>query len=196
MNWRYVVGGILLAFAGGFILGRWITQPRETEQVVTGKPRDGVVYTGGLTLGKGYVEFAGEIKNLPRYLWVSDTVYVDSIQYVHEKPDTAAIVRDYLIERRYDFEVFDNEYGMLTARPVVQFNRLQNFEYTHTPRQVVKTIIQENKFTPFVSASYGTLGYTGLGGGLFIKDLGVEYKYIYNVTTSDRGHEVGIKYKF
>lgn len=195
VNVRYVVIAVLVAFAAGFFLGRGTVETKEIVQYVQGETVTGSVDVSGFRLDE-VKETKTDVSGLPRYLWITDTVWIDRVEYVHEKIDTLKIVEEFMLLREYDFTVFDNENGRLNVRPSVQYNALQSFGYTFTPMQKVITRTREKTFVPFASASYSTLDVMGAGGGVFIKNVGLEYQFQYNHLTDKTGHSFGLKVKF
>lgn len=111
--------------------------------------------------------------------------------------DTAAIIAEYEKKRTYTLTAFDNkEYGKLQLYPILQYNRLVGLDYDFTP-MVRETTIRQNKiWQPFVSASYSTLDYVSIGGGIFYYRLGFEYQYQISLGNKINGHFFGMKYKF
>lgn len=111
--------------------------------------------------------------------------------------DTAAIIAEYEKKRTYTLTAFDNkEYGKLQLYPTLQYNRLVGLDYDFTP-MVRETTIRQNKiWQPFVSASYSTLDYVSIGGGIFYYRLGFEYQYQISLGNKINGHFFGMKYKF
>ena len=110
--------------------------------------------------------------------------------------DTGKIISDFILKREDSFNVFNNEQGKLDIKQVVQYNRIQSFDYTFTPIHIEKTTYRKPLIMPYFSATYNTLNYVGVGGGFFLKDLGLEYNYLYNNTSGNTAHQFGIKYKF
>ena len=182
------VGFLIFLFAVGFFVGR-CTSNRETIRYVKGEViRDTVEI-------KAPVSEETPLK--PKLPVIRDTIYIDSIRYITEKVDTASIISDYILMRKYEFNVFDNNQGKLDISQDIVYNKLLRFEYEFTPITKTVTIHKRDVFTPFVSGSYNTLNHIGAGGGLFIKDIGLEY--IYNIDLSGKVedyHTFGLKYKF
>lgn len=189
MKLQHVILTVLIAFALGFFLGRLSIKKSEKVEYVKGETVNGTVYTSSLKVSDRLTEFKADIQSLPMIFWIIDTV--TNVAEV----DTAKIIEEFLVERKYDLTLFDDEKGKLDVSPTVQFNRLQKIDYSFTPIQKVITKKEERLFVPFVSASYSTLNYVGAGGGFFLKDLGLEYKFNIN-TEKNSFHEVGLKYKF
>lgn len=185
---------IIIAFILGFFAGRVTLKRGETIEYVKGEQVNGTVYTSSLTVGNNLTEFKTNIQELPIIFWknITDTITNTIITEV----DTAKIVEDFLIERQYDLVLFDNTDGVMKLQPVVQYNKLQKIDYQFTPITKVITTTKDPLFTPFISTSYNTLNYIGVGGGGFIKDFGIEYSTLYNFITKDRQHLFGVKYKF
>lgn len=113
--------------------------------------------------------------------------------------DSLALYKDYISLRSYkNWNMFDiDTVGKFTASFDVQFNRIQRV-YDGSFYPVQKTIINRQKdiWIPFVSGSYSTFGYVGVGAGLFYHDLGLEYQYQRNFNEDRTGHSFGLKYKF
>ena len=92
--------------------------------------------------------------------------------------DTAAIIADYETKRKYSVLVFDdNIKGKLELFPTIQYNHLADLEYSFTPMVKNTIVYKERVWQPFVSGSYSTLEYLGVGGGIFYHNLGFEYQY-------------------
>lgn len=190
MKTKYWLLLILIAIIVGFFLGRDDIVKQEVEHV-KGETVYGSLNPDFLTVKK---EFKGDIKFLPYIFWKGDTVKINEVEYISTIPDTAKIVEDFLVKREYKFTVFDNENGKLDVGPVVQYNRLQSFDYSFTP--IKEVITKKPIFEPFLSTSYSTFGIAGIGGGFFYKNTGVEYNYLYSVPDNQTGHLVGVKVKF
>lgn len=113
--------------------------------------------------------------------------------------DSLALYKDYISLRSYkNWSLFDiDTVGKFTASFDVQFNRIQKV-YDGSFKPVQKTISNRHKdiLVPFVSGSYSTFGYVGVGAGLFYHDLGLEYQYQRNFNDNRTGHSFGLKYKF
>ena len=125
----------------------------------------------------------------------ADTIYVDKLRYITQKVDTAAIIADYITQRDYNITAFESkEYGTLKLFPTVQYNQLADLRYEFTPIYREITIRKEKVWQPFVSGSYSTLNYVGIGGGVFYHNIGIEYQFQKGINAS--GHSVGLKYRF
>jgi len=123
-----------------------------------------------------------------------DTIKINNTEYHVLKVDTAQIIKNYIVKHNYTITAFDNKNGKLIIKPVVQYNELQSIPYEFTPITQVNTIMQERLFTPFVVVSYNSLGFVGVGGGVFIKNVGVGAKYITDF--EKKGFEVSGSVKF
>ena len=91
--------------------------------------------------------------------------------------------------------MFDNETeGKLIVGAEVQYNNLQNLSYKFTPMYKQTTITKQRVFTPFAGVSYNTLGFVGVGGGLYYHNVGLGLKYVTDF--NQKGYEFGLNYKF
>lgn len=191
-NLKYFIGVAVISFILGFFIRGLTTQPKEVVKYIKGETIHGSIPINLLT---AKFEYDTKIEQLPLIFWYTDTVVIDNIKHVNITPDTAKIVKDFLVKREYDFNVFDNQDGKLNVQQVIQYNKLQKFDYTFTPihKEVVKSV--ERRVLPFISTSYNTLNYTGIGGGVFIDNIGVEYEYNTNFQ-NNHFHKIGVKYKF
>lgn len=111
-----------------------------------------------------------------------------------EVVDTAKIINDYIAERSYSVMLFDNLHGKLEITPTIQYNKLTTIPYTFTP--IEKTVFKKQKWTLFSTVSYNTFNIAGVGGGLFYKNMGMHYKYLWNTNLNQDGHEVGFNVIF
>lgn len=103
---------------------------------------------------------------------------ITETKYLIQIVDTAAIIADFILKRSYSITAFDNkEQGKLLLYPTVQYNKLTGMDYDFTPIQKQKNTYLQKVWQPFVSGSYSTLDYLGLGGGVFYHNLGFEYQY-------------------
>jgi hypothetical protein len=96
--------------------------------------------------------------------------------YTREVVDTAAIIADYELKRSYVTQLFDNQYGKLDLALSTQYNRLGDLSWEFTP--VTKVVYREKTWRPFLSVTYGSLGYVGGGAGIFYKSTGINIQYI------------------
>lgn len=136
-----------------------------------------------------------------------DKPLLPNIQYrdtgsVRYKPiDSAAyaklVIADYDLKRTYKLTPFDNKtQGKLELFPVIQYNKLSALDYNFTPIIERNTIYMTKVWQPFAAASYSTLNYIGIGGGIFYHNLGLEYQYQKSLGNQSNGHTVGLKYRF
>lgn len=106
----------------------------------------------------------------------------DSLIYI-SKEDTAAVIRDWASERIYKETVFDSDtLGRFAFNAKVQYNRLQNFDYTYNPvqKQVETTTRTVRTFLPYVGAGLDLNGSVMAQGGIFVKQnagLAIQYRY-------------------
>jgi hypothetical protein len=106
----------------------------------------------------------------------------DSLIYVTNE-DTAAVIRDWAAERVYKETLFDTDtLGRFVFDAKVQYNRLQNFDYTFTPvqKQTETTIRTVRTFLPYVGAGLDLSGSVMAQGGVFVKQnagLAIQYRY-------------------
>lgn len=134
------------------------------------------------------VSFIENMPTVPILLYFTDSTGKIEI-------DTAAMVRDWITERQYQLTLFDSpELGKFTIYPTVQYNKLQPVRYEFVPIQKIQ--YKTPVWQPFFSASYSTMGYAGVGGGLFYHNIGLEYQYLKGLKNIDNGHIIGLKYKF
>lgn len=180
---------MLLSVVLGFFAGRASTDRIEDTIAISGEPVSGSV-TG--------MQPVSETKPLnPELPMRRDTVYIDSIIYVRETVDTAAIIAEYELSRQYLVPLFDNQYGKLELSVSTQYNRLHDVSYTFLPIHTIQRVQIKKTWQPYVSSSYSTIGLIGVGGGLFYNSIGLEYQRQYSVQNNQSsGHMIGLKYKF
>lgn len=171
----------VISLVVGLYVGRLTTTVENTEYVRQ-KPESG-------TALRTIVE---EVKPLKPTLPVRDTVYLDNI--VVQVVDSAKIIEEYQLLRKYSDLLFDNEYGTLTLNSEVQYNKRNALSYEFVPIQKVTTIQKKDVFTPYVRTSYSSFGIVGVGAGVYYHDLGIDIQY--QRFKYDSGYEVGINYKF
>lgn len=188
MKIQYKIILILIICTISFFAGRLTTKQKEIVKLVKGE----TIYRT--------VEVPKFITStIPATIFLptkKDTFYVDREKIIVQIVDTAKIIDNYVSERKYAFNVFDDENGKLDIDQTIQYNELQKFNYSFTPVQKVITREKERVIIPFVSVSYNTFDIAGAGGGMFYHDIGVEYKYLYNTNNRNSGHEFGLKVKF
>jgi len=125
-----------------------------------------------------------------------DTIYHYNNIYVRESVDTAAIIAEYELNRKYEIPLFDNQYGKLDLTLNTQYNKLGDLSYSFVPVRTIQYVSIKKTWQPFVAGSYSTLNIVGIGAGLFYNDLGLEYQFQYALPNNQRGHLFGLKYKF
>ena len=122
-----------------------------------------------------------------RYIFIKNTK--------SEVVDTAKIINDYIAERTYSLTLFDNLYGKLDISPTIQYNKLTAIPYSFTP--IEKTIYRSKpRWTFFSTLSYNTFNIAGVGAGVFYKNMGVHYKYLWDTDLNVNGHEWGLNVMF
>lgn len=171
----------VISLVVGLYVGRLTTTVENTEYVRQ-KPESG-------TALHTIVE---EVKPLNPTLPVRDTVYLDNI--VVQVVDSAKIIEEYQLLRKYSDLLFDNEYGTLTLNSEVQYNKRSALSYEFVPIQKVTSIQKKDVFTPYVRSSYSSFGIVGVGAGAYYHDLGIDFQYQRNRYAS--GYEIGVNYKF
>lgn len=188
MKTQYKIILVLIACIASFFAGRLTTKQKEIVKFVKGE----TVYRT-IEVPQFITSIIPTMVFLPTK---KDTFYVDREKIIVQIVDTAKIIDNYVSERKYSFNVFDDENGKLDIDQTIQYNELQKFNYSFTPMQKIITREKERVIIPFVSASYSTFGIAGAGGGVFYKNVGVEYKYLYDINNQHSGHEFGLKIKF
>ena len=119
-----------------------------------------------------------EIPKLPNLPIKRDTIYLDSLIFIVEKVDTAEIIKDYITQKTYEFNVFDsNTLGKFDVKQQIGYNKLLSFDYTFTPITKTITRIKEPLFTPYITGGYSTNKSLIMGGGIYYRNIGFEYNY-------------------
>ncbi len=187
MKKKYIIISIICLVLG-FFIGRQTVSTEAKIKYIQGKAISGSVNDSRL------IPIKEEKQTNPNLPLKPEIIYKDSIRYIVLKVDTAAIIADYILKRSYELTPFDDENGKLQLFPTVQYNQLTGLDYQFTP--IRKEIIQQKEklWQPFVSVSYSTLDFIGIGGGVFYQNLGIEYQYQKGITNN--GHLLGLKYKF
>jgi hypothetical protein len=188
-NWKILLFCMALV-AIGFFAGRWTNAPEVKTEYVKGETVRDTIFATKL------VPYKVEIPAKPTLPMKPDTIRIPGKpEIIRMKVDTAQIIADYIKENSYSNVLFDDqEKGKLTVASVVQYNALKKLGYEFTPIQKQTTIERRRIFTPFVNASYNTLGYYGAGAGLYYYDVGVNVKYLTDFKT--KGYEFGVNIKF
>lgn len=176
-----IIIGIVILIAG-FFIGRSTT----TSSLVT-KYIKGETVTNSVNVPVPYNVFIPAVPSLPTK---PDTIN----NYIVLKVDTAKIIANYILRKRYTTHLFDDKNGKLIVSSVVQYNSLDSLGYSFTPIIKEVTVTKSKIFTPFLNASYNSFGYYGAGGGIYYHNIGVGAKYITNF--SQQGFEVSANIKF
>ena len=188
---------VIVAFVVGFFLGRKTIDVEEKIEYVKGETiRDTTVINEPTFV---------EISSKPKYIYKYDTTFVDDIRYISEKVDTSAIIQDYIAARTYELNVFNSPtLGKFDVKQQIGYNKLLSFDYNFTPITKQVTQFREPLFTPFVTGGYSTNKSLIMGGGIYIKNLGIEYNY--NIKLSNKlengfiydenFHTMKLNYKF
>jgi hypothetical protein len=181
---KYLLIGIIIGLVIGFFGGRSSIDTTNKMEYIPGETVTGSVSP---------TQFEPIKEEKP------DIQYRDtgSIKYVNLPADTAAIIADWELKRTYKLTAFDNKtQGKLELFPVIQYNRLSALDYNFTPMIERQTISKTKVWQLFLSGSYSTLGYIGVGGGMFYHNIGVEYQYQIDYQSGNTGHLIGGIYKF
>jgi hypothetical protein len=192
-NYRKVIIGIIiliLIFLLGYLLGRRTFKPKTITEI---------------KWIPGHTVLDTIEKPTPYYVEVpSDPEYI-YIEVPGQPPivDTTAILQDWLLKRHYELILMDNDtIGFLKLYADVQYNKLQETRYEFTP--IIKTVDNEIQvkqpkqlFTPFVMVGFSSNMIGSVGGGLFIKDVGLSYEYVHKFSDERfNAHALKILYKF
>lgn len=168
----------------GVLIGRWSTPTKVKVEYVKGETiRDSIPY-------EKLVPYKIEVPSVP------DTIRIPGkIEYKIAKVDTARIISEFIKKNYYEEILFDNDtLGMIKINSVVQYNRMLSLGYEYTPIQKQTTIYKKRVIIPFLTTSYNSFGYYGLGLGLYYNNWGFQTKHLTN--SRERGFEFGVNYKF
>ena len=159
---------VVVAFVVGFFLGRKTIDVEEKVTFVKGETIHDTIVINEPTFV--------EIPATPKYIYKYDTIVVDNIQYISEKVDTGAIIQDYILMRTYEYNVFNSPtLGKIDVKQQIGYNKLLSFDYTYTPMTKQITRNRERLINPFITGGYSTNSNILLGGGLYYKNVGIEY---------------------
>lgn len=181
---------LAVGIVGGFFIGRGQTVLKETHMVE---------YRQSEPI-KISVPMPYPVKEVTTT--IRETQLPGKVEYKHDtivKVDTAAIVKDYLVQRTYSQTFFNSkEQGKLIVNAVVQYNKQQDLSIDYTP---VKEIVTDTKvvkptFTPFVGAGFNSFNQAIAGGGIYYHNMGVEANYIYDTKTKQTGYGGKLVIKF
>lgn len=183
MNWKVLIFAVLIAFLTGFFVGRGKVRTETKVERIEGK-----TVREAVPIPKVHTSYIPKLYFLPT---ITDTIYKEGGEIIVQRVDTALIIEEYIKRNTYQFTAFDNENGKLNITQTLQYNLLQEFDYSFTPRYERITVVTEPKVTPFISTSWNSMNGFGIGGGVFLRDIGLEYQYNQNLT-----HSIGLKVKF
>lgn len=195
---KYLIIGLLLGLGIGFFVGRATIETEETIKIVEVPTQYGSVNFEGITpeYSKDLDLSVPVLPKLPFYIFKEIVRYDTIDNIITPVIDSAKIAQAYFRENHYDYILFDNEYGKLRIKQIIQYNMLSSTAYEFNPlqKQIYKTV--KDVWQPFISGSYSTIGYVGLGGGVFYHNLGFEYQYLKGFRDTNNAHLFGLKYKF
>lgn len=203
-----IIGLLLIVFGIGLITGRLT---RTAEPVIDYVPlpsveghvpsktlvpkdieyRDTIIYRWVYLPGPGItpenhtkIESNGQIDTLPQ-------PGIDSLQSIR------ATVEDWNAKRTYEQTLFDRaDLGRITVHATVQYNELRQLSYNYEPVQKEVTYIKQPVIQPFIRASYNTRETMTIGGGLYIKNVGLDVHYVRDGSNSKSGVGFGFSYRF
>jgi len=184
-----IIVAVIVLIVASFFLGRATVSIKEVVRYVRADPVSGTV--------TDLSPVRETTPAVPLFPMRRDTVWRDSIVYVAERVDTAAIIADYIAQREYAFVLFDTpQLGRLSLSETLQYNKLSNVNYEFVP--VYKEVIRyrERAFQPFIGTSYNTFNQAALLAGLYYNKTGWEFQLIYDLQKQKRGYGIGFKYKF
>ena len=170
----------------GFFVGRWNTDTIESTKYVKGETIHDSI--------KVPEPYEVKVTAKPVLPTRPDTVRLqgDSV-YITQVVDTDRVFKEYSSEVFYKLPIFKNDtLGTLTVNETLQYNRVKHFDYSYDPIHKEVTVERKRVFSPFVTASVNSINGIGLGGGVYIKNVGASVIY----TPQNKSYEVGIHYKF
>ena len=104
-----------------------------------------------------------------------------------------ATVEDWNMERIYAGELFKSDtLGTLNYRATVQYNTLASLAWDYTPKIKTVTITKNPVFRPFASVRYNTFEQASVGGGIFIRKIGLEASYLKDFKVQKDGFGIGL----
>ncbi len=180
---------LLVVIIGSITVGFFIGRSTETEiRYIKGETIRDTIRKEVLLPTKEYIPSDPIYIYKDKYIVKTDTV----IQVI----DSAAIINDWILQRNYSQTLFDNQNGKLNIDLSVRYNKLQSLEYSFTPIHKEINTYKAKVWQPYLSGSYSTFNYVGLGGGFFYHNLGIEYQFQKDFRSNSTGHSFGLKYKF
>lgn len=184
---KYLIIGLLLGLVIGFFIGRATIDTKEETKYVKGEKEAGSISPEDMNPTKVTTP---ESPQLPQDIFAKNSkpkvITKDSIIYKYNEVDSMAIFRavydDYIKQRDYNLLTFKRDnLGTLKINQSIQYNRMQKFDWDFEPVYRETSRYNIKIWQPFVSASYSTLDYVGIGGGLFYYNLGFEYQYNFDL---------------
>lgn len=181
----------------GFLLGRLTVKTKEfIKTEIKYVPQEPVSKDSILPIQPEEIK-----EHKPIYLTKIDTLWRDSVIYVIEKVDTAAILADWTTKRKYNETLFNNDsIGTLNFTADVQYNRLQHYGYQFIPirKEVSTTTTISSKpfIEPFIMGGVNSYWKPSIEAGIFTRS-GVGASY--GIEWSDKNkivHSLKFGYKF
>lgn len=214
---QYIIAGLAL-FGGGFFLGRKSVDqktsiefiPLPVIDIITEIPEPTIETPTKPDYPSNIIKPNPEIERLKAIIAELEAVtpikgnaYLDSIKNIlsHTQEyviDNDSLLIDYSRIRHYrDWTLYNiDTIGKFTTNIDVQYNRIINvYDSKLYPVQKVITKAQTRRYEPYISGEYNTLGFVGVGGGLFFQNgigLGINYVTDFN----KKGIGLECKYKF
>lgn len=187
---KYYIIGIILSLIIGFFVGRTTSNENEIKYVKGETIKDSIPYN---VLVPKYIKIPIILKYAEK---IKDTIRLTE-KPINKDSSLLETLKDFNIKRVYNDYLFKNDtLGELKYDIEVQYNRINKLKYEYTP--IIKNVstIKKRKYIPYISSSYSTFNIFGIGGGLYINNvgLGLEYQYDYNLQKN--GLKFGINYKF
>lgn len=179
--------GVFIGALIGFFIGRSTIQTKTETIYVQGETISGAV---------SHTQLVPERIEIPQIPALPLKKENDKI-LLPTQVDTTAIIAEYELKRSYNILAFDDHrYGKLELFPSLQYNELTGIDYRFTPITKIQNHTKVKVWTPFVAASYSTLNYVGMGGGIFYHNIGFEYQFLKGLKNTDNAHSFGLKLKF
>lgn len=167
---KTVIVLLLVSFTLGTVLGRLTS---ETKSVV--ETKEIVKYTPSSTIIRDTIF---KDKLVPYETFITDTVY----KYLTQDIDTAAVVYDYFLSRKYSLDFSNDTIGTFKVDAEVNQNKLVSASSFIQP--IIKTVIQEKTvYSAHTIQFYGMLG-TSLDFNTNKISLGVDLKQRYLIGAS------------
>lgn len=160
----------ILALVLGFLLGRLTFTPESGVKI-----KESIKYVPSTTIIRDTIP---KEKLVPYETFIPDTVY----KYLTQEVDTAAILRDYFLSRKYSLDFSNDTIGTFRVDAEVNQNKLVSASSFIQP--ITKTVIQEKTIyrAPTIQF-YGMLG-TSLDFKTNKISLGVDLKQRYLIGAS------------